>query len=118
MEWITKLKAASLSNADVSITKTAKSNKNKIRYALRFRNMSYAKITTTKKIVYALSGSKLYFKEGNEREGFSLNGFNIDNTACSTMFTLLNDEYCGDYKLEYDKAEKLYYIDTEKKIVR
>lgn len=117
MQWITKLKSANLSDADISITKT-KSKEGKIRFCVRFRNTSFNKITTNRKIVYAVNGKRIYFKQGDGRNGFSLNSFNVDNTSCSTMFSLLDDEHAGDYMLEYDKAEKLYYIDINKKIVR
>ena len=117
MEWITKRSNNyAAAKSDVVIVRRKSNNDRAPRYGVRFKNGKHLSITNNKKIMYAFTNSRIYFNQCNENNGFTLSDFSVDNRTCCMQITRLNDDFIGDYMLEYDAKEKLYYIDLEKKI--
>jgi len=62
--------------------------------------------------VYAVASPKIYFKQGAEKEGFKLSK-NADSSTSSFIKiipTMDLSDFVGDYDLQFDRSEKLYYI--------
>lgn len=113
--WVTKLNSGSFSKADVSIN-IIKNGSNKIQYSFRFRNNSFLRFTKTDFMEFAATGTRIYFRESNEKNGFKLSTPSNDGKN-KTVKTVVNlDKFIGDYELLWDSKERLNYIDLNKKI--
>ena len=115
--WIEKghYSPKGMRGADLTITNSCKQAK-KERISFRFRNGSYKKITQTNHIVFSIIPNKIYFKESDENKGFKLTGHGKNNDSCSFQATGNYPTLEGDYAMEYDKKEGLYFVDLEKKL--
>lgn len=99
------------SRMDVSITLTGKNQQTNI----VLRNGADRKITSTQHIAVAIAGERLYFREETPALGFKISAKG-DNRAVKFANNEINDwtaTHAGDYPLEYDKENCLYFIDTE-----
>ena len=111
MEWFTKSRIRSrLQDCDVSVTLNKDGHT-----AITFKNGSYLKVTTTEHIIVGQEGTKLYFGGSDRYEGFKLTSFNRERTNCTFKVAKLRFEV-GDYNLEFDKDQALYYIDSNRKL--
>ena len=123
MEWIKKrvARVANNSGSDVTLSVTRYIGRDE-HVVIKFRNHSYAKITKTNSMVLGISGTRLYFREALTTEGFTLTSFNkIKSTAhfkvsMSQLKLSSTKIELGDYNLQYDTSQKLYYIDVTNKL--
>lgn len=113
--WVTKTNSGIFNKADVSIS-TNKNGDNRKQYALRFRNNCFLRFTKNEFMEFALTGTRIYFRESNEKNGFKLGTTSVDGKS-KTVKTVLNlDKFIGDYELLWDSQARLNYIDLNKKI--
>lgn len=114
--WIEKTNIKnSQVKTDVSITTNLK-GKGKDRYTnFIFRNNSFLRFSKNNKVVFAIVNDRIYFKEGNEKTGFSLTNPNKLGTTRSFKCSGEQTNFIGDYDLLWDSKEKLNYIDLNKK---
>ena len=111
MEWFTKSRQKNTNqdcDISVSINKDGKT-------CITFKNSSYLKITTTGHLIVGKENNKLYFGGSDRYEGFKLTTFNQAKTTCHVKITGL-DFVIGDYNLEFDKDQALYYIDSDRRL--
>lgn len=113
--WVTKTNSASFSKTDVSIT-VNKNGNNRDQYAFRFRNNSFLRFTKNDFMEFAVTGSRIYFRESNEKNGFKLSSPSQDGRNKSIKTVINLDKFIGDYELLWDSLNRLNYIDISKKI--
>lgn len=86
---------------------------------LTFRNESYELFANDAEyFVIAFDGNRMYFKGSDKHHGLLLakNSQTTDKTRYAKMqntFAKKMLPWVGDYELEYDDEEKLYYIERE-----
>lgn len=113
--WIEKgFTSKGIKCADLTITNSDKKSK-KERISFRFRNGVFKKITSTDYMVFAVVNNRIYFKESDKIKGFKLTGFGKESDSCSIQATGNYPVLEGNYLVEYDKKEHLYFVDLEKK---
>ena len=112
--WVTKSNSAGV-RADVSITK-CKNGENKPQYTMTFRNNSYLRFSKNDFIEFAVTGTRVYFRQSNERDGFKLGTATKDNKSKRFKTSLVMDKFIGDYELLWDSQAKLNYIDINRKM--
>lgn len=115
--WVTKANSGSFSKTDVSITLN-KNGDNKEQYAFRFRNNSFLRFTKNDFMEFAVTGTRIYFRESNEKHGFKLGSPSQDGKNKSVKTVVNLDKFIGDYELLWDSLNKLNYIDVAKKITQ
>lgn len=113
--WVTKTNSSNFSKSDVSIT-VNKNGNNKIQYSLRFRNNSYLRFCKNDFVEFAVTGTRIYFRESNEKNGFKLTN-SSNNNKNKGFKTIVNlEKFIGDYELLWDSHERINYIDLNKRI--
>ena len=112
LNFITKGKTTSHEDISISLV-----GKKETAVCIIFRNNADRTISKTDFVTVAISGEKLYFKGETEEIGFKMSKRCNESTAKTTIkngdlidFALTHS---GDYKLQYDRELKLFYIDTE-----
>lgn len=115
--WIGKgnSTAGTVGSADVTITLSAETTKI-TKTNFRFRNECFKKIAKSGYIVFAINNNKVYFNESTESRGFKLTNISKLGDKASFQCNGLKEPIVGNYDLEYDKVNKLYFIDLEKKL--
>ena len=122
LKWETKSKIRGYEEGEVFIRKV---NDDRSSTAITFKQNSHLRITRTQHIVFAIDGTKLYFREASEFEGFKLcSGCSKNKPKKATSFTIkvhptmlpLSKIEAGAYNLELDKYLGLYYIDVQNKL--
>ena len=107
-------------DCDVILSTSYDSSKKKETSVISFRNRSHAKITQKEHMVFAVLGTKLYFKEASVREGYKLTTFNKDKSSChikiDSRVVKITDLEAGEYMLEWDKHVECYYVDINNKL--
>lgn len=109
MEWITPSKRTRSRNEEVVLT-TIKDTVS----VVRFYNGSVSRIGKSDKLIAAVHGSRLYFKE--DASGWKLIILNSSKELKTKQPLLVKfcKDHKGGYMLKYDVSKKLYYIDTNK----
>ena len=87
---------------------------------ITFKNNSYSAFAPDRRIVYAISGSRLYFSSADENEGWKLqtSGKEIPGTLYLNLprsheeATQWASQYPGKYQLLYDEKTKYFCIDA------
>lgn len=121
MEWITKQrcyrKPAQGTDVSITVVKNPKVNYGK-RTTFAFRNNCHKKITKNGYVCIALIGSKMYFREADEKEGYHIYKRCKNakyEAAYRTAVTIDLSGFIGDYDLLFDKETGYWYIDAELK---
>ena len=110
--WMTKSKSAANreSAADITISRTKTKNGQK-QSSITFRNNCFLKFAVGDYMVFAVTKTRVYFKEADAKEGFKLSKKH-EFASTRYMRTALDlSEYIGDYSLSYDGRLKVHYID-------
>lgn len=118
-DWLVKERCRNYdTGCDVSIRREKWQNESKT--SITFYNNSYAKITKSGFIACAVHESRLYFKECDKVSGYQLTSFSKDKSRCNFK---LKEKYLpvtsiesGNYILQWDAENRLYYIDVLDKI--
>lgn len=113
-KWIEKQTKCQSAKTDVSVTINSKGKNGRYTNFI-FRNNSFLRFSKNNKVVFAIVNDRIYFKEGNEKTGFSLTNPNKDGTTRSFKCDGEQTNFLGDYDLLWDSKEKLNYIDLNKK---
>lgn len=110
MEWITPSKRTHSRNEEVVLT-TIKDTVS----VVRFYNDSVSRIGTINKLIAAVHGSRLYFKE--DSNGWKLIILNSSKELKTKQPLLVKfcKDHKGGYMLKYDVSKKLYYVDTNER---
>lgn len=119
--WIEKVHGRSISNEDVTITKT-KSKDGRRKWYLALKN-GYGKKIDKKgngSIMVGLDGTKMYFVS-------SPNGYKLMDQKCGHRISISEAAITenlpgfvmpiGDFNMYFDNEQKKYYIDLEQKII-
>lgn len=111
--WITKSKGAANreSAADVTISRTKTKNGQK-QSSITFRNNCFLKFAVGDYMVFAVTKTRVYFKEADAKEGFKLSKKNEFASTRYVRTGLDLSEYIGDYSLSYDGRLKAHYIEV------
>lgn len=111
MDFITKRKNTAYTDVSISVV-----GKKRITVNITIRNDVEDKISRTGYMSVAIVKDRLYFREDDESLGFKLS----KSSKSSVNTQIYNDSLIewaktheGDYRLEYDKVEKLYYVNAE-----
>lgn len=118
MEWITKQyyrRKNCLQDVTVTVCGNPKDKKG-YRTTFAFRNNCNKKISPNDYIVFGFTGTRVYFKNAKETEGFHL--FLRTKERGTTRRVSITGNYSGfigDYDLLFDKENGLWYIDSELK---
>ncbi len=115
--WMTKSKGAVNrgSAADITISRTKAKNGRK-QSSITFRNNCFLKFAVGDYIVFAVTKTRVYFKEADAKEGFKLSKKNEPDSSRYMRTALDLSEYIGDYSLSYDGHLNAHYIDITEKI--
>lgn len=110
LKWITKKTVKSGKDVSIKLLKDK-------RVSIIFRNNTDLTVTTNKKIEIATFNNRMYFRKGKE------DGYKISRkTASGSGFVVISgikelvdfvDKYKGNYDLQYDKGNKLFYVECE-----
>lgn len=113
LDWIIKQKYAT--KKDISFNRCV--NKNREYVSLTMRNNVSKTIAPTGYVIFAIDGERVYFSEATEEIGYKLSD---KGTSGSVSTQIYNDDFtkfiryhAGDYNIEYDFKNKLYFVDTE-----
>ena len=111
--WITKSKGAANreSAADVTISRT-KTKKGQKQSSITFRNNCFLKFAVGDYMVFAVTKTRVYFKEADAKEGFKLSKKHEFASTRYVRTALDLSEYIGDYSLSYDGRLKAHYIEV------
>lgn len=110
-----------MSNKDFSATKSTMKDENKLpRASLVFRNNVAETIAPSGKIEFAISGSRLYFRDGGVR-GYTLSkkaGENQKKNRYSQVHNIKIDDWLTEYgnidrDIKADNEAGYYYVDAE-----
>lgn len=106
---------------DVTLAISQDNTKNKRTSVIAFKHRSYSKITSTGYMVFAVVGTRLYFKSDTSSVGYKLSTFNKDKSSCHVKVDYASLPLdvkleVGNYNLEWDRNLGLYYIDVLKKL--
>lgn len=111
LNWISKQET--YSSADISIK--VYQQKNSYTGGIIFRNKSDIAITSNGYIQIAIAENRLYFRKSDVKDGYHVNSKGGNSTKAlrivNEQFYDFCKKYKGDYKLEYDKKNDLYYIE-------
>jgi len=107
-------------SADVGVTYSKNGTKGDL-VSLTFRNGTAEKIAPhTKSIAWAISGARLYFQEAPEKVGYKLVKVRDGNNRYLQLAGPKHQKeikwakkHGGQYKMNWDEARCLWYIDTE-----
>jgi len=110
--WIGKTKSNGCT-ADVTVS-INKNGPNKKQTCFTFRNGSDSRISKTGYAVLSVTSNKIYFKQAESKEGFSLYSKPNESVHRFKLGGELN-AFVGDYDLCWDAKEKLHYIDASLK---
>lgn len=110
--WITKSRATG-NTSDVTIT-INKNGPNKKQTCFTFRNGVDNRISKTGYAVMCVVANRIYFKQSDNKDGFSLYSKPNENVHRFKVSTEL-PAFIGDYDLCWDAKEKLNYIDASLK---
>jgi hypothetical protein len=114
--WLGKEKHRCTSSVcDVTISKN-KDAKGRKRSSIRFRNSCFLRITKNNYVVIAMTGARIYFKQSNPTEGYSLSMASSDGKSKTIKMTRDLSKHIGDYELFWDSEHELNYIDLNKKL--
>ena len=107
--------------ADVIISQVNDYTKNATPTVIQFKNNSYLRITKNTYITFAVSGTRLYFKQEEPRDGYKLTGFNKDGTSATVkvhqdVLPINVNVEVGSYNLEWDPVLGLHYVDILHKL--
>lgn len=112
LKFITKKKCTS--KADISISLVGKKE---LATSIILRNNADRSISTTDYLTVAISGERLYFKGTTAELGYKMSSH---SSKLTKMVSIKDEElnefaltHSGDYKLQFDRDIKLFYIDTE-----
>jgi len=105
------------SGKDTSIFVSISKKSNKAR--LTFYNKWAQAISKSGYIVIAVSGNRMYFKEADETEGWSLSKTNYENTKVISaqnekIYKWIENSGIGSYQFKHDDELDLYYIEKMK----
>lgn len=110
--FITKKKNVSFADVSISLV-----GKKELATSIILRNGADRSISKTGFLSVAMYEDRLYFREETPESGYKISEHNSKTTRqVSIKDNALNDFtliHAGDYKLQYDKELKLFYIDTE-----
>lgn len=114
--WMTKSRSTANSgnSADVTISRSGTRGKQK-QTNITFRNNCFLKFAAGDYIVFAVTKTRVYFKEADAKEGFKLSKKHEHASSRYTRTALDLSEYIGDYSLSYDGRLKAHYIDITEK---
>lgn len=115
LTWITKRSGVGESDVTISIVKSSHSN-NGVCSTFRFRNNSYLRITKNDFIEFAVTDSRIYFRESNNKDGFKLTSKSNHDKNASLKTVVDLSQYIGDYDLMWDKELQLNYIKLKEEI--
>lgn len=119
LKWIGRLNAKG--GNDVSIACNIMADGKRHYAGFTFRNESYELFAENAEyFVIAFEGNRMYFKGSDKHHGLSL--MKNCHVSPSIRYGKMQNTFAkkllpwvGDYSLEYDKEEKLYYIEREDK---
>lgn len=118
MNWLIKnhTTITSMFDGEIIINEVTKDTKPSI--AFRFRKNSQNKILNEgSHLIFAIEDNRLYFKETTPKHGWKL-----CDSGCNKFFKVykkhvpLNEEWYGEYNLEWDSKINLYFIDFNHKL--
>lgn len=115
LTWITKRSGVGERDVTISIVKSSHSN-NGVCSAFRFRNNSYLRITKNDFIEFAVTDSRIYFRESNNKDGFKLTSKSNNDKNASLKTVVDLSQYIGDYDLMWDKELQLNYIKLKEEV--
>lgn len=116
INWITKSNHGNRLVGDVRMSIARADKRNKARTVFSFSNRWADTISKTGRILVGIDGSKIYFKDDENGYKISVNG---GGSGEATRLTVSGDELLeiartcgGDYKLNKDKINGLWFIET------
>ena len=117
MEWLENSKGQRRSEFDGEVILSFEKN-GRIQFKFR-KNSIYKIISNEEYIVVANDGNKIYFKESNSKQGFRLSKWTSNSKIFKVLrprFPLNEDDWAGEYNLEYDSKLGLHYICLNRKL--
>ncbi len=114
--WVGKENCNKSNGSDVTLSMN-KNGTNKKQTHFRFRNSCFLRFTKSGYVEFAVTGSRIYFKESTRKIGYQLTNKSKDMKACSFKTGKNLSKHIGDYELLWDDNVKLNYIDFSKKIM-
>ena len=120
LNWIGKTRTGNQSAFDVAFS-FQKTNSGSQRIMIRFSASAVSiKFKGAEHLVFAISGTRVYFKEADSRYGYKLSKHNAgDNT--SRTIALINDDLADflhkhphimNTNLKFDATQELYFVDA------
>ena len=121
MEWLEKDKSQNRTEFDgeVVLNTERRTNSDKRMLLFKFRKNSIHKIAVDcQYVVIAKDGNKIYFKESDKKRGFKIGNYCMNTKSFKVDLRKfpIDDEYFGEYNLEFDTKLGLHYICLNRKL--
>ena len=122
MNWVGKSKNRGINDVGEVFIRVVNDDRHSTQ--ISFKKKSYLKITRNLHIVFAIDGTRLYFREASQYEGWKLNDGGSKRKGSNSAFTIkvnpqalpVSKIETGAYNLELDEDLMLWYIDTLNKL--